>query len=263
MTHKRWNSYGSLASLFATARFPDEGKPLGNNTRIYRVEDPHFGEGYRIEHYSTSICTRFPGAFVAHRGALSSLTSKSRLGEGGLYVWESKEAAYFRSGDLHYVWPTEDLLFTEGRVYRVYFRVEDLVHYPHYVEELSCVEAKYPRPLPKSRNTLTDPKVGDAFSYRGENYIWVKHVALGGGGPKSKHLVAIPYAGDNDWHPTWVHVPSVGAGKLPSPLIELRPDDGVSYLIWMGLAAEATPIKRTRHSNKNNPTLEVPDGSES
>ena len=60
MDRNSFHTYGKVLTLFSTARYPEEGKPLGNNNRLWEVKDPNFGIGYKLEHYRTPIATRFP-----------------------------------------------------------------------------------------------------------------------------------------------------------------------------------------------------------
>lgn len=259
MDRNSFHTYGKVLTLFSTARFPEEGKPLGNNNRLWEVKDPNFGIGYKLEHYRTPIATRFPEVIKIHRGSLDSVTSKGRLNQCGVYVYERKEAAQIHHAGKLYIWPAEDLLLTHDKVFRIKRKWNadrsDLIEY--YVLEHPVVQAKAPRKLPKSRNTLRDPKIGDAFEYEGKHYVWVDVKKL----PHSsgRGLAAVRYLGDNGWWPSQVHVTDT---VNPEVLHFLDADNPMSLMAWAALGSKSEAIERYDYDITHNPTLEVPNGSE-
>jgi len=259
-------TYGQVLTLFSTARFPEEGKPLGNNNRLWEVKDPNFGIGYKLEHYGTPIATRFPEVIKIHRGALDSVTSKSRLSQCGVYVQERKEVAEFVHSGKCYTWPEEDLLLTRDKVFRIKHKWNadrlDLIQY--YVLEHPVIRSKAPRKLPKSRNTLRDPKIGDAFEHEGKHYVWVNANYVRANAKKLPHgrrerLAAVRYLGDNGWWPSNVHVPDT---ENPEVLHFLDVNNPLSLMAWAALGSKSKAIERYDYDITYNPTLEVPNGSE-
>ena len=243
--------FRNLESKFATARWPDAGKPLKNNDRIFQEQDDVFQTGYRWEHYSTPIFTQYEDALVMHRGALDSITSKGRLHNAEMHVWETKDYAGFRRASEEYIWPDCDVLLYGDKVYRVRYegvRCPDtnrvLRMKSYYTEELPVMKAKYPRPLPKSRNTILKPKAGDAFEYQGRKYIWIE----------DDGLKAVPYLGDNECYPTFIHVKR---GASPSEVLLHLTDDPVSQFHHIALTDEMKPIERFTHDHTKNKLLEV------
>jgi hypothetical protein len=259
MNKNSFRTYGKVLTLFSTARFPEEGKPLGNNNRLWEVKDPNFGIGYKLEHYGTPVATRFPEVIKIHRGALDSMTSKSRLGQCGVYVHERKEAAEIGHAGKWYIWPGEDLLLTHDKVFRIKRKWNadrsNLIEY--YVLEHPVIQAKAPRKLPKGRNTLRDPKIGDAFEHEGKHYVWVDARKLPHGGGKG--FAAVRYLGDNGWWPSRVHVPDTAN---PEVLHFLDADNPLSFMAWAAIGSKSEAIERHGYDITHNPTLEVPNGSE-
>lgn len=258
-------SWYSMQAAFAKARQPESGKPLGNNNRIYHVENDRFGIGYRLEHYNTPIFTRYlSGTTMIFPGSLDSVTSKGRLRDARIAAYEERDVAYLEVGGQTFVWPTvkysyATMLACGGKLFRQVqtkpteqsFRWE-----LEYIQELPVVKAVAPRKLPKSRNTILRPKMGDAFSYKDEKYIWIRkpHTMSRG---LSKVMMAIKYLGDAGNNRSWVHIPYTGIGK---PLATLNDDNPLEVMLWASYASDCTAIERFEHDASQNERLKLPCG---
>ena len=115
---------------------------------------------------------------------------------------------------------------------------------PFYTEELPVMKARYPRPLPKSRNTILKPKEGDAFEYQGRKYIWIE----------DEGLKAVPYLGDNDYYRSYIHVERRAS---PSEALIHLTDEPLSHFHLVSLSDEMKAIERFVHDHTKNKLLEV------
>lgn len=68
-------TYEEVAKLFATARSPEKGKPIANNTRIYKR-----GDEYEIVLHQTAVVSVLPeGKYIIRTGGWNTLTTRDRL----------------------------------------------------------------------------------------------------------------------------------------------------------------------------------------
>jgi len=68
-------NFQDAAELFATARNPERGKPLCNNTRLFKR-----GDNYAIQLHDTDVVTLRPdGAIVLDSGNWQTVTTKDRI----------------------------------------------------------------------------------------------------------------------------------------------------------------------------------------
>jgi hypothetical protein len=250
LSRQGYNWY-SMQAAFAKARQPASGKPLGNNNRIYHVENDRFGIGYRLEHYNTPIFTRY----------LAGTTSKSRLVDARIAGYEERGVAYLEVGGQTFVWPTvrysyATMLACGGKLFRQVQTKPDPASFRwdlEYIQELPVEKSVAPRKLPKSRNTILRPKLGDAFSYKDEKYIWIRkpHTMSRG---LSKVMIAIKYLGDAGNNRSYVHIPYTGIGK---PLATLNDDNPLEVMLWASYASDCTAIERFEHDASQNERLKL------
>lgn len=74
-------TFEDAEKIFATARYPDCGKPLAKHTRLYRI-DSKYGAEYLICFWYTNILTiRSNGVYILNSGGHRTKTTKSRLNE--------------------------------------------------------------------------------------------------------------------------------------------------------------------------------------
>lgn len=81
--------------IFATAKVPENGKPLQNNTRLYHVAYGEFGECYEVWLHATPVVTIYQdGTYVFKTGGWATMTTRDRInvyGPGTVYqkdrVW--------------------------------------------------------------------------------------------------------------------------------------------------------------------------------
>jgi len=93
----RIRSYEDAKSLFKKARFPQRGKPLENNTRLFRR-----GEDYAVRLYSTDVVTYHPdGTLTVRTGGWDTVTTADRVGR------YSPISLRFRSGTSYFVGPDQ------------------------------------------------------------------------------------------------------------------------------------------------------------
>lgn len=68
-------THAEAASLFATARNPEAGKPLQNNTRLFKR-----GEDYAVRLHSTDVVTiHADGSYTLDTGGWRTVTTKDRI----------------------------------------------------------------------------------------------------------------------------------------------------------------------------------------
>jgi len=259
-------SWFSMQAAFSKARQPASGKPLGNNNRIYHVEDDKFGVGYRLEHYNTAIFTRYLDATMIFPGALDSTTSKARLRDARIAAYEEREVVYLTNAGYTFVWPYSSvkyryatMLVDGGKLFRQVQTKPDPQSFRwelEYIQELPVEKAVAPRKLPKSRNTILRPKMGDAFEYKGEKYIWIGKPQSRGMGI-SKEMIAIKYLGDAGNNRSYVHIPYTGIGK---PLATLGTNNPLEAMLWASFASDCTAIERFEHDGSKNEKLKLPCG---
>lgn len=71
--------YRDAERLFATAKVPENGKPLQNNTRLYK-SCGEFGECYEVWLHATPVVTIYKdGTYVLKTGGWATVTTKDRL----------------------------------------------------------------------------------------------------------------------------------------------------------------------------------------
>jgi hypothetical protein len=226
-------SYWGLQRAFATARNPRDGKPLGNNNRVFE-ESSEEGRAYRLEHFRSPIFRLYPdGAADIYDAAMASITSQSRLSQAGRPIHSERGVYHYFHRDESFIW--------SGDVSCIHLPTRDRPREGRggtsKATLLPVVKAKGPRKLPKSRNTIMDPKVGDAFTFDGEKYIWVEEDGWSGRGQVG--MRAIPYAGDCAEHRTYVHY------DKKKTLVTLGNSE-LDFLAWVGRRADAEiqPIER-------------------
>lgn len=245
--------YGKLAKAFSTARWPEQGKPMKNNNRLFQEESSRFGIGYRWEHFGSGIFTMFRHHTIIHTGAQQSMTSRERIGEAGLRVYSDRDDMFLVMYPGSYMWSDHDLLiYDDEQVYTEYPSAVrnaegHLVRGPTEYRLLHPVEkVGAPRKLPKSRNTIRDPKKGDAFMYQGKPYIWARIRGKNG-------LHAFRYFGDNTWNRAYVHVPETETEKN---IVFSLLNGPLEMMAYAARTEDMTPIERFEHSDKCNPVLE-------
>lgn len=70
-------NHNEAAALFATARYPHQGKPLGGNTRLHKR-----GDNYAVCLYGTDVVTFLPdGRIVLDSGRWRTVTTQARIHE--------------------------------------------------------------------------------------------------------------------------------------------------------------------------------------
>lgn len=103
--------YREAEALFATARVPSRGKPLENNTRLFKAEDEMGQTCYEVWLHGTPVVTiHKDGTYVLKTGGWHTLTTKDRLNKYGpgtvtqinrVWYWEPKRE-YKRNRDGEY-----------------------------------------------------------------------------------------------------------------------------------------------------------------
>ena len=92
-------TYQEAENLFMTARNPEYGKPIGRNTRLYRVHwegnrDPH----YAVRFWNTDVVTICAdGTSILNSGEWRTVTTKARINQyaPGL-VYQRDHSWYWR-----------------------------------------------------------------------------------------------------------------------------------------------------------------------
>lgn len=69
-------NYEAAATLFATARNPEKGKPLTNNTRLWRSAD---SAHYYITLHGNTIIRIYPTGWMVYNCGWRTVTTKDRL----------------------------------------------------------------------------------------------------------------------------------------------------------------------------------------
>lgn len=71
--------YQAAEKLFATAKVPANGKPLENNTRLYKSTG-EFGKCYEVWLHATPVVTIYEdGTYVLKTGGWATVTTKDRI----------------------------------------------------------------------------------------------------------------------------------------------------------------------------------------
>ena len=91
-------TYEDCIKLFDTARNPDKGKPLANNTRLYKR-----GDEFEIVLHQTAVVSVLPeGKYIVRTGGWNTLTTRDRLNryapgrfftEKGILYWSPRAGA--------------------------------------------------------------------------------------------------------------------------------------------------------------------------
>lgn len=119
-------SFQDAAELLATARRPDAGKPLCNNTRLYKR-----GDNYAVALHKTDVVTYRPdGAVVLDSGTWQTVTTKERINSySPANLWQSKGVWYVDWGvDTNE--PTTDMPYGKRINYLVYHFQDGMVLMP-------------------------------------------------------------------------------------------------------------------------------------
>lgn len=99
-------TYRRAEELFATARYPEQGKPLAGNTRLHMAGDTT----YRVTLYGSTIVRIYPdNTYQLYAGGWPSQLTQSRLNEfAPARIYSGRVR-----GDIHsqwYIWHPSDLV---------------------------------------------------------------------------------------------------------------------------------------------------------
>ena len=115
--------YYVAKKLMATARNPEKGKPIGNNTRLYFHNAGEYNENYyTIRLHGNVIMMIYPDRVVPLDGGWRTVTTKARLNEHlpqGFYVFQKNWEWFIQ--DMH-VTPAADepTVYPFGDVYWIH-----------------------------------------------------------------------------------------------------------------------------------------------
>jgi hypothetical protein len=87
-------NYEDAKSLFKKARFPKRGKPLQNNTRLYKR-----GEDYAVRLHRTDVVTYHPdGSWTVNAGGWQTVTTADRINRYSPISMRSNGGTYYFVG---------------------------------------------------------------------------------------------------------------------------------------------------------------------
>lgn len=97
--------YEDAKSFFEKARFPKRGKPLQNNTRLYRR-----GKDYAVRLHQTDVVTyHSDGSCTVYAGGWETVTTADRIGRYSPISMRSNGGTYY------FVGPEQAIEVREGR----------------------------------------------------------------------------------------------------------------------------------------------------
>ena len=98
-------TYIEAVSLLQTARSPENGKPLENNTRLFRLPNSHMA----IRLHETDVVTISPdNVYTLNTGGWRTVTTKDRINRySPAQVWQRNKIWYIADGP-------DELFFEEG-----------------------------------------------------------------------------------------------------------------------------------------------------
>ncbi len=99
-------TYSEAEKTLGTARNPEQGKPLANNTRLFRR-----GEDFAIRFHATDIITIHPdGTYTLNSGGYRTMTTKERINEySPVRMWQGENIWWVRNTSFE-----DAVLFTDG-----------------------------------------------------------------------------------------------------------------------------------------------------
>lgn len=112
--------------LMATARNPEKGKPIGNNTRLYfnpcwdEEQPPLYEDFYDIRLHGNSIIHIYRDRIVLTDGGWKTHTTKARLNEHlpqGFYVFQKNFEWFIQDMNIN---ADEPLVYPFGDVYHIH-----------------------------------------------------------------------------------------------------------------------------------------------
>lgn len=99
-------TYEEASNLFATARSPERGKPLANNTRLYKR-----GDEFEIVLHQTAVVSILPeGRYILRTGGWNTLTTRDRINR------YAPGRAFTKDGIMYWHGSGDALIFEEGMI---------------------------------------------------------------------------------------------------------------------------------------------------
>tara|TARA_Y100000034_G_scaffold129839_1_gene187059 strand:- start:194 stop:925 length:732 start_codon:yes stop_codon:yes gene_type:complete len=163
-----YNTWDWARAEMKRARDKDKGKPLMKNQSTYVVvsnesptwlrEDGSWDDEdaiYALELWGTEIVRYYPNAVVAASlNGWNTVTTKKRIGDfSGFTLYSAEEQVFGGCGGRHWV----------GDAYTWFYAKNGRLVFKDGREPPTLMGVRKPKPIPKSRDTVARPLVGDAF----------------------------------------------------------------------------------------------------